>query len=415
MSNAPDNVAEKTGNADSRPPSDTFLFDAQRTGRMPYSGGTLEQPQLVWRFQAPSYPPKGPESSPVFDARGNVYFGSHDGCYYSLDNNGVLRWMFKTGDKVYSSAAIQGDRIVVCSGDGNCLCFDLNGVLQWAYNTADYFKTAKNRVLAKLSLAQTKAAGKDQVRKKPWVTRCWSSPLITPDGTVYITGYGLGLHALSLDDGSLQWQYDLGSPRNHLSGVALSADGDIFVASQRNHVHCLNSSGTVLWRKDIPPKFDTWGNPTVDTFTGTVYFPISQQESNGWIQAFDVAGNLQWSQNIPGGLRGSVAISQGDYVVAGGLNGNLYFLNKADGAIVNEINFARTERGLWTTPSFDAQGDIYLTVKETRHKGALYRLDSSGNTRWKYSCGKALSVPVIDAQARVYFGSWTGHFLCLQT
>ena len=68
-----------------------------------------------------------------------------------------------------------------------------------------------------------------------------------------------------------------------------------------------------------------------------------------------------------------------------------------------------------TTPSIDPDNNIFLTVKETRTSGGLYCIDEKGQTIWKYSTGKTLSTPVIDIDAKVYFGSWKGEFLCVQT
>lgn len=397
-------------------PSNTFLFDQHRSGRSLYTGGTLQSPTLVWQFRTPSYPPKGPESSPVFDAAGNLYFGSHDGCFYSLDPLGNLRWMYKTADKIYSSATLRGDRIVVCSGDGNCFCFDLTGTLLWVYHASNFFKRGDRSLRTRLARWHTKRASRDHVRGKYRTTLCWSSTLIGDNDVVYITSYGLGLHALSLEDGSLLWSHDLHQPRSHLSGVAMDGNGRIIVASQRHWLHCLDAdNGGVQWQARLTVGFDTWSNPSVDIETQTIYQPISKQESDSYIRAFDYDGALRWSQRIRGGVRGSVAISREDYVLIGGLDGHLYFLRKTDGEVIRRIHLSDAERGLWTTPSIDPSGDIYLTVKATRNSGALYRFNSDGEQRWKYDCGKALSVPIIDDGGRVYFGSWCGHFLCLQT
>ena len=88
-------------------PATMFLFDRARTGRLPFRKGSRIEPELVWRFELPSFPPTGPESSPVFDKDMNSYFGAHDGCFYSLTKTGILRWMFKTrGQNILQPCAI---------------------------------------------------------------------------------------------------------------------------------------------------------------------------------------------------------------------------------------------------------------------------------------------------------------------
>lgn len=400
---------------DADSPATMFLFDRARTGRLPFHKGSRIEPELVWRFELPSFPPTGAESSPVFDKDMNSYFGAHDGCFYSLNRTGTLRWMFKTRDKIYSSPALFDEKVVVCSGDGHCFCFGLDGSLLWTYDVAGYFKNSGRNLHKRISLAYTKSVAKDHVRGKPWKTRCWSSACISENGIVYITAYGLGLHAIDIESGNPIWRYDLGSPRNHLSGVALNEQGDIFVASQRRYLHSVSAKGERRWRIEVTPGYDTWGNPSIDCEEGTVYFPISRQEIDGYVVATDYSGTVKWKARIKGGVRGSVAVSRNNFVLVGGLDGRLYFLEKHSGNVIRAPKYSDAERGLWTTPSIDPSNNIFLTVKETRTSGSLYCIDESGETIWKYNTGKTLSTPVIDAEAKIYLGSWTGEFLCVQS
>ena len=73
------------------------------------------------------------------------------------------------------------------------------------------------------------------------------------------------------------------------------------------------------------------------------------------------------------------------------------------------------ERALWTTPSIDSKGNIFVSTKDTRHSGTLYCIDDNANIIWSYSTGKSLTTPVIDQYGRIYVGSWNGEFLCLDT
>ena len=396
-------------------PSTTFLFDSQRTGRMPYSKGKRKQPELVWRFVLPSYPPKGPESSPAFDDQGNIYFGCHDGCFYSLDREGRLRWMFKTDAKIYSSPAIFKERVVFCSGDGHCFCFDLKGTVKWVYYAADFFVKINNALSRKIALARTWFSTRDAVRQRTWKTKCWTSPNISSSGVVYITCYGIGLHALRIEDGEPLWLYDLGQPRHHLSGVALNENEDLFVASQQKRLHSVSPAGKRRWSIKVRSGYDAWGNPSVDCENQLVFFPLSCQEKKGCIATYDYNGNPKWICEIIGGLRGSVAIAAQDFVLAAGLNGFLYFIDKRKGYVAQSVKLASEERGLWTTPALDKEGNIFITTKDSRQSGSLWCLNCTGQIEWRLEIGKALSTPVIDSQARVFVGSWNGDFLCFQT
>ena len=252
-----------------------------------------------------------------------------------------------------------------------------------------FFPKSKTRSFGSSALAQSRMFAKDRVRRKPWKTKCWSSPNANSNGVVYITCFGIGLHALRSGDGSVLWTYDLGVPRNHLSGVALNEEENIFVASQRNYLHSVSPDGSRRWSVKVRSGYDSWGNPSVDREAGTVYFPLSRQETNGFIVAIDYEGKVRWTRDIPGGIRGSVAISRLDYVLVGGLDGQLYFIKKDNGEVVRHIELTKVQRGLWTTPSIDRHDHILLTTKDSRISGSFYCLDSTGTILWRYELGKA--------------------------
>src|SRR5690625_1271828 len=131
--------------------SNTFLFDKYHSGRMRYNLGD-EKPHLLWSYNIPSFPVKGPESTPVFDEKKNIYFGCHDGCFYSLTNNGRYRWHFKTDKKIYSSPLLVGQNVIVSNGDGYLFCFDKDsGKLIWNYDIAVEYrpKTLLNSVFTR--------------------------------------------------------------------------------------------------------------------------------------------------------------------------------------------------------------------------------------------------------------------------
>ena len=55
-------------------------------------------------------------ASPTLDSAGNIYFGSVDGKFYSIDAEGNERWSVQTGDWVESTAALSSDESVVYFG-----------------------------------------------------------------------------------------------------------------------------------------------------------------------------------------------------------------------------------------------------------------------------------------------------------
>ena len=183
--------------------STTFLFDTCRTGRTRYAIG-ISEPRVIWRKRIPNFPPRAPESTPIFDTEGNIYFGCHDHNFYSLDREGNIRWVFAASGKVYSSPCLADDNYVVfASGRGYLYCLDLKGNLVWARYVDIGTGTKLRRGIGLISTALvTKKYMTDQV----WRSRCWASPLIDEYGRVYITSYGRGLQVFDLHGGELLWQ-----------------------------------------------------------------------------------------------------------------------------------------------------------------------------------------------------------------
>ncbi|MHB8062204.1 MAG: outer membrane protein assembly factor BamB family protein [Ruminiclostridium sp.] len=396
--------------------STTFLFDQFRTGRIKYTRGNKDYPEILWKCKLPSYPIRGAESTPVFDNDMNIYFGSHDGCFYSLNSRGRINWSFKTDKKIYSSPTLINNKIIVAGGDGYLYSFNnKDGKLLWVYDISNSFRSYKSlKVLLNRILTLHKTI--DTSRKRIWTVRSWSSPNIDSEGILYITGYGTGVHAINSETGEKIWTFDLGSPRFHLSGVAINESNDIFVSSQQNQTFCLNSNGEVKWSFKFAKGYDSWGNPSIDPEEKTLYVPVSYRESKGKVYALDYKGNLKWAEDIPGALRGSVSISYEDYVIICSLNGSVYFLNKKSGDIKEQIHITDAIRGLWTTAAIDLNGDIFISIKDSFEEGSIICMNKYAHEIWRYrNLGKTLSVPVIDTGSRLYAGSWNGSFVCLQT
>jgi outer membrane protein assembly factor BamB len=402
-----------TADRRSAPASTTFLFDRARTGRSPFAIGDLPQPEILWRCRLPNDPPMCPESTPVFDGEGNLYFGCHDACIYSVTASGELRWRRPTGNKVYSSPTIVDDRLIlIASGTGELRCLDREGSLVWSHDLCDLtpLGVGPRRVLHRL-----RARLQRPYYHAKLTTRCWASPNVDARGNVYITGFGIGLHALRAEDGELLWVHPLGGPGNHLSGVAIDSTGRIYAAAQRDRLTCIDRDGNAIWSRRAPSGFDAWGNPSLDETRRSAYFTLSRRDREGRVVATELRGDLRWEARLPGGVLGSAAVHPDGQLLVASLNGRLYRLDASSGEILGDPLLGHAERGMWTTPAIDAKGRILVSTKTSWKHGALHCLSAEGEPIWKVDLGKALSTPVVDARGRIYVGTWDGEMVCLQS
>lgn len=392
-------------------PSAIHLFDEGRTSRTKYAA-PIDQPTVSWETKLPSFPVRGPESTPVFDRDGNIYFGCHDECFYSLDSEGNFRWMYKLQGKVYSSPLItRNGNVIVGCGSGWLLCFSTTGRLLWQYHVSKEDKSAVARRFADVANLPYRV---DFPRRRLRSTRLWASPNITKDDLALITGYGIGLHAVQVKTGEVAWTYDLGFPRWHKAGVAINAESRIFGASHRAGVFCLDVNGNCIWRDKIQGTYEAWASPSVNPELGHVYFPFGRGEGHGLIVAYDENGKRVWKTGLDGAIRGSVAIGRYNQLVVGTLDGDLVILNQEDGRIQNKIPLASKSRGLWTTPAIDLNENILITTKDSVISGSIVMITPDGDVAWRIkSIGKALSTPVVDRSGSISIGSWKGSMMCL--
>ena len=113
-------------------------------------------------------------SGPVA-ALGKVYIGSSDGKLYALDaDTGDIEWEFETGDKIWSTPTIDGDRLFIGSFDNKLYALSAaDGSKKWEFETGG-------------AIAAT--------------------PLVY-NNTVYVGSFDRYLYALNTEDGSLRWKF----------------------------------------------------------------------------------------------------------------------------------------------------------------------------------------------------------------
>lgn len=94
--------------------------------------------ELLWRH------PTGGEvrAAPAFDpVRRAIVVGAMDGSIRSIDLAGGERWRVQTGDSIYATPLVAGDRVYVASADKNVYVIDANsgkGVLRMATSGKNY-------------------------------------------------------------------------------------------------------------------------------------------------------------------------------------------------------------------------------------------------------------------------------------
>ena len=186
-------------------------------------------------------------------AQGKVYFGCSDGKVYALDAaTGDKQWEFETGDKIWSTPAIDGDTLFIGSFDNKLYALSAtDGSQRWEFKTGgaivstalvqdntvyigsfDRYLYAVNAIDGSL---RWKFMGEN------WF---WTKP-IAYDNTVYAGCLDGKVYALQASSGGKVAEFTLESP---VSSSPVMVDSSIIFASQKGVIYSLDTGSSELKR-----------------------------------------------------------------------------------------------------------------------------------------------------------------------
>lgn len=223
----------------------------------------------LWRFQA-----DGASFASPAVYRGVVYAGSWNGTLYAVDaENGRLLWTFRADGSIVAPPAFQGDLMALATDDGlvyvldlitgrKRLIFDtLNALAESPVFTGDYFliATGRGRLAAvdptKLEYPFERAFRSWRQQFVVWGLQAepplpkglvWgrvlsrdstlSGPAVL-DGVAYAASRDGRLHAVSITDGTLLWEYDTGAL---IHSAPAAAGRSVYIGNDAGEVHVVD-------------------------------------------------------------------------------------------------------------------------------------------------------------------------------
>jgi outer membrane protein assembly factor BamB len=212
---------------------------------------------------------------------------------------------------------------------------------------------------------------------RPWAYRTgrgiFSTPVIGPDGTIYVGSADTYFYAIGAD-GRLRWRIKTGGIID--AGAALSAPGGgsgggsptLTFGSADERLYHVTTAHKVLWRF----------RPTVA--------PVKGQQVNWW--------------------EGPVAIGPNGNIYAGNTGGTAYAVTPG-----GRLAWKFTAGGsLWTEPAFGPDGSSYWGSLDLN----IYRLDQNGHPVWHtFTPGFVISSPALGSDGTVYIGSFDSKLYAL--
>jgi len=156
----------------------------------------------------------------------------------------------------------------------------------------------------------------------------WSKPLVH-DNVIYFTSLDHFLYAADAQTGDVKWKLDL-------EGAAIStplydeATGHLFVGSFARKIFEISLDGQIINQYQA----DDWVWATPSIVDGILY----EGDLAGNVYALDTTKNLAqvWKQKIAAGAIRGTPLVTGDTLIVGSRDQKLYWLNRADGAVLKD-------------------------------------------------------------------------------
>ena len=235
-----------------------------------------------------------------------------------------------------------------------------------------------------------------------------SSPAIATDGTIYIGSNDNKLHAIN-SDGSAKWTFTTGDWVD--STPAIGADGTVYFGSWDNQLYAVNpSNGSKLW--DFNTSSSIIASPALGV-DGRIYFGSKDE----FFYALESNGSLAWETYIGNAITSSAAIGHDGTIYFGDENGTFHALNQ-DGTTkwtyeVDDVT--DTNKSILSSPAIDLSGNLYFGSGN----GYCYSIAdgvSAAVLNWKLGTNDRMDAsPVLGQNNEVFFVSRDGYLRSVDT
>jgi outer membrane protein assembly factor BamB len=328
---------------------------------------------LEWTFAAGKFL----KSSPVVSA-GKIFLGGPTGIFHALDfKTGKEIWKAEAGIGVDAPALIFRENVLIGSKDGWLICLDAStGEKKWTYETMGEIVGAPNNGFLSESNRSVILVGSydnfvhcvdARTGKLLWKFETLNyingTPAIWNNEEVVFGGCDAQLYIISLSQGKLIRQVDLGAPIASSVGVK---DTHGYVGDMDKTVHAIDlDKGQIGWSYE-PRNFPYFSSPAL-----TDNLVIIGGRDKG-LHAIDrETGKQIWRYAARGRIDGSPVVV-GNKVIVGSMDGKLYQIDLRTGKVITQYEIGASISSTCAV----SNGWIFVGCED----GSLYAF-STGNPK----------------------------------
>jgi outer membrane protein assembly factor BamB len=234
--------------------------------------------------------------SPAVSDSGRIYAVAMNGIVVAIDivdGSAVEAWRLETGGTAYGSPSIGPDGTIFTTGSQSVIAITDEGnsaIVKWQFGIDTLIEVSPAVSASGIVVIGTNdgfqyglSSQDGSVRWKiPRRADSYSSPVASPDGTVYYGDHSATLYAVDADTGRVIMETTTkamvgGRSWGIWTAPVIDAEGAAYYGTRSGHVFGVAADGTTLFDLDIGgtvdsyPAMDSLGTLYIGTSTGTFY------------------------------------------------------------------------------------------------------------------------------------------------